>query len=250
MTELLTAENGIAFLTLAALEVVLGIDNVIFIAILAGKLPEQQRNFARQLGLTVAVLSRIALLFSIGWVMKLKEPWLTLLGHAFTGKDLVLLFGGLFLLGKATYEIHHKVQGHHSSHSPQAGKASLGVMLAQVLMIDIVFSLDSVITAVGMCKSLAVMIAAILVSVAVMLAFSGAIVRFVEQHPAIKLLALAFLLLIGVLLVAEAFHQKIDKGYVYFAMAFSLGIELLQMRTEANISKLKQAAGETKTGHA
>lgn len=237
LEQLFTVENGVAFLTLTALEVVLGIDNVIFIAILAGKLPPEKRDFARQVGLTIAVVSRIMLLFGIGWVMKLKEPWLTLLHHEFTGKDLVLLFGGLFLLGKATYEIHHKVQGHHGKPESARGTISLQMLLLQVLMVDLVFSLDSVITAVGMCKSIIVMVAAILVSVAVMLAFSGAIVRFVETYPAIKLLALAFLLLIGVLLVAEGFHQKIDKGYVYFAMAFSLTIELLQMRSERNAAK-------------
>lgn len=234
MLDLFTTENAIAFLTLTSLEIVLGIDNIIFIAILAGKLPPEQRDRARQIGLGLAVISRVALLLAIGWVVKLEEPFLTLLGHAVAGKDLVLMFGGMFLIGKATYEIHHKVQGHSEMPTGAAAAASLGSMLMQVIGIDVVFSLDSVITAVGLCKSIPIMVAAILASVAVMLVFSGPVVRFVEAHPAIKLLALSFLLLIGVLLVAEGFHQKIDKGYVYFAMAFSLGIELLQMRAEKN----------------
>lgn len=234
MQELLTSENLFAFLALASLEIVLGIDNIIFIAILAGKLPPEQRDRGRQLGLLFAVVSRIVLLLGIGWVMKLKEPWLTLLGATFSGKDLVLLGGGLFLLAKATYEIHHRVEGMHAENGSARAPASLLTMVLQVMLIDVVFSLDSVITAVGMSNSLPIMIAAIIVSVAVMLVFSGAIVRFVDQHPTIKLLALAFLLLIGVLLIAEGFHQKIDKNYIYFAMAFSLGIELLQMRAEKN----------------
>uniref|UniRef100_A0A7C2K3D2 TerC family protein n=1 Tax=Schlesneria paludicola TaxID=360056 RepID=A0A7C2K3D2_9PLAN len=234
MAELLTTENAIAFLTLTSLETVLGIDNVIFIAILAGKLPESQRNLARQLGLALAVVSRIVLLLGINWVMKLNDPVVTALSHAFTGKDLVLLLGGLFLLGKSTYEIHHKVAGHAGGHVHGSAGPSLLWMLLQVLAIDVVFSLDSVITAVGMSQSVPIMVAAILTSVAIMLAFSGAVVRFVDRNPAIKLLALSFLLLIGVLLVAESFHYKIPKGYIYFAMAFSLGIELLQMRAEHN----------------
>lgn len=234
MSDLLTTQNLIAFLTLTSLEIVLGIDNVIFIAILAGKLPDTQRNFARQLGLGLAVISRIALLLGIGWVMKLREPLFTLLHHEFTGKDFVLLFGGLFLIAKSTFEIHHKVEAHHVLEQPGRAPASLLTMLLQVMAIDVVFSLDSVITAVGMCQSVPVMIAAILVSVGVMLACSGAVVRFVDRHPGIKLLALSFLLLIGVLLVAESFHHPIPKGYIYFAMAFSLGIELLQMRADHN----------------
>jgi predicted tellurium resistance membrane protein TerC len=235
--ELMTTENLVAFCTLTSLEIVLGIDNVIFIAILAGKLPEHQRDFARQLGLTVAVVSRILLLLCIGWVIMLKEPLFTLVGQQFTGKDLVLIFGGVFLLAKSTYEIHHKVEGMHSSSAGVKAAASLSTMLMQVVLVDLVFSLDSVITAVGMCKSIPVMVAAILVSVVVMLVFSKAIVTFVERHPAIKVLALSFLLLIGFLLVAEGFHHKVPKGYVYFAMAFSLGVELLQMRAEGNARK-------------
>ncbi len=247
--ELLTTENLVAFFTLTSLEIVLGIDNIIFIAILAGKLPPEQRDRARQLGLTVAVVSRILLLLAIGWVIQLKEPWLTVPLQQWTGfwsdlhlsgKDIVLLLGGLFLIGKSTHEIHHKVEGEdgHSGAGAKVVVHSLSGVLFQVMLIDVVFSLDSVITAVGISDTRAVMVAAILASVAVMLYFSKAIVDFVDRHPAIKLLALSFLLLIGVLLVAEAFHHHIPKGYIYFAMAFSLGIELLQMRAKANQSKL------------
>lgn len=238
MAAFFTPENLIAFVTLTSLEIVLGIDNIIFIAILAGKLPEHQRNTARRLGLAVAVISRVLLLLSISWVMKLKEPLFTLIGHEMTGKDLVLLFGGLFLMAKATYEIHHKVElAHHESSQPR-GAPSLGLMLLQVVLIDIVFSLDSVITAVGMSQNIPVMIAAILTAVAVMLIASGPVVTFVDHHPAIKLLALSFLLLIGVLLTAEAFDRHIDKGYIYFAMAFSLGVELLNLRATHNARKM------------
>lgn len=236
--DLFTFDNLVALLTLTSLEVVLGIDNVIFIAILAGRLPESQRDFARKLGLAVAVISRVSLLFAISWVVKLVDPLFTLYEHEVSGKDLILLGGGLFLMFKATKEIHHKVTGDH--HAEQAGgkQATLSSMLAQVIVIDVVFSLDSVITAVGMVQDIRVMIAAVLASVAIMLAFSGPVVRFVDKHPSIKLLALSFLLMIGVLLIAEGFHKHFDKGYVYFAMAFSLAIELLSMRAEANADRL------------
>ncbi len=236
MAEFFTPESLAALLTLTSLEVVLGIDNVVFIAILAGKLPVDQRDKARQLGLLLAVVSRAILVLAIGWVMRLNEPWFTVLETPFSGKDLILILGGLFLLFKATYEIHRKTE--HSN--PDAASASPGLslngVLAQILMVDVVFSLDSVITAVGMTEGLEnplpIMLAAIFISVAVMLVFSKAIVDFIERHPAIKILALSFLLLIGTLLVAEGFHQKIPKGYVYFAMAFSLAVDLLQMRAE------------------
>lgn len=251
MTEILTTENLIAFLTLASLEIVLGIDNIIFIAILASRMEEKQRDRARRFGLMIAVISRILLLLCIGWVMHLKTELFTVLGHAFSGKDLVLLIGGIFLIGKSTMEIHKKVEGEHESLNSGGPKLSMPVMLAEVAAIDMVFSLDSVITAVGMSKSIPVMIAAILASVAVMLLYSGAVVRFVDRYPAIKLLALSFLLLIGVLLVAESFHQEIDKTYIYFAMAFSLSIELLQIRAHRN-ARLKNevASGASDNGTA
>jgi predicted tellurium resistance membrane protein TerC len=234
MMDLFTLEALIALLTLTSLEVVLGIDNVIFIAILAGKLPASQRDTARRLGLSLAVVSRAILVLAIGWVMQLNQPLFTLFSIDFSGKDLILIGGGLFLLGKATYEIHHKVEAATKTESAMPAAISLRTVLMQVLIIDVVFSLDSVITAVGMTEGLKspviIMIGAIVISVIVMLLFSKAIVTFIERHPALKILALAFLLLIGTLLVAEGFHQKIPKGYVYFAMTFSLGVDLLQMR--------------------
>jgi predicted tellurium resistance membrane protein TerC len=234
MSAFLTPEALIALATLTALEVVLGIDNVIFIAILAGKLPESQRDKARLMGLSLAVISRLLLLLAIGWVMQLDEPWVRALGYEFSGKDLILLFGGLFLVVKATYEIHHRIESAEAPHRA-VRVSSLRTVLIQVLLVDVVFSLDSVITAVGMTDDLPrpipIMVTAVLLSVVLMLVFSKAIVTFIERHPALKILALAFLLLIGVLLIAEGFHHKIPKGYVYFAMAFSLGVDLLQMKT-------------------
>jgi len=233
MMEFFSPEAMIALFTLTSLEIVLGIDNVIFIAILAGKLPESQRDYARKFGLTLAVLSRAVLVLAIGFVMQLNQPLFTVFGTGFSGKDLILVLGGLFLLGKATYEIHRKIEHAGDPEMKTSGVTTLKAVLTQVLIVDIVFSLDSVITAVGMTEGLKnpipIMIAAIMISVAVMLVFSRAIVSFIESHPALKILALSFLLLIGTLLVAEGFHQKIPKGYVYFAMAFCLGVELLQM---------------------
>jgi predicted tellurium resistance membrane protein TerC len=242
VSEYLTAESLIALVTLTALEIVLGIDNIIFIAIQAGNLPVAQRERARKLGLLLAVVSRVMLLFAIGWVVQLTHPIGTLLGHQITWKDLVVITGGLFLMRQATVEIHHKVEGQSHEEHGTSRVSTLSAMLVQVTIMDVIFSLDSVITAVGMSKQIPIMIAAVLMSVVVMLVFSGAIVRFVDQNPAIKLLALSFLLLIGVLLVAEGFHQEIDKGYVYFAMSFSLAIELMQMRARHNEWKRQKAA--------
>jgi predicted tellurium resistance membrane protein TerC len=239
LENLLTLQNLIALLTLTGLEVVLGIDNIIFIAILASRLKPEQRDAARYLGITLAVVTRILLLLSITWVMSLEATLFTVYGHAVSGKDLILILGGVFLIGKSTYEIHHRVQGTHDDPATAAGRvyASLFWVVLQIVLVDMVFSLDSVLTAVGLTKAVPIMIAAILASVVVMLAFSGLVVRFVERHPTILILALAFLLLIGVLLVAEGFGQHIDRGYVYFAMAFSLGVELLQMRAEGQAKK-------------
>ncbi len=235
MMEFFSPEAMIALFTLTSLEIVLGIDNVIFIAILAGKLPESQRDYARKFGLTLAVLSRAVLVLAIGFVMQLNQPLFTVFGTGFSGKDLILVLGGLFLLGKATYEIHRKIEHAGDPEMKTSGVTTLKAVLTQVLIVDVVFSLNSVITAVGMTEGLKnpipIMIAAIMISVAVMLVFSKAIVSFIESHPALKILALSFLLLIGTLLVAEGFHQKIPKGYVYFAMAFCLGVELLQMKS-------------------
>lgn len=237
MEDLLTGEALVALLTLTSLEIVLGIDNIIFIAILAGRLPESKRDQARRLGLSLAVVSRILLVLAIGWVIRLKEPWLNMPGHAFSGKDLILLGGGVFLIAKATFEIHHKVTGHpDQAHTSDQSTTTLTKVLLQVLMIDVIFSLDSVITAVGMTEGLKnpipIMVTAIILSVMAMLVFSKSIVTFIERYPAIKILALSFLLLIGSLLVAEGFHHSIPKGYVYFAMAFSFVVETLQMMYE------------------
>jgi predicted tellurium resistance membrane protein TerC len=233
MLELLTqAETWISLATLSAMEIVLGIDNIVFLSILSGKLPRARQPAARRLGLAFALATRLALLLAITWVMGLTAPLFNLLAHAWSGRDLILLAGGLFLLGKATFEIHDKLE---VAHAPEegggaAGGASFGWVIFQIGLLDIVFSLDSVITAVGMAQHLAVMIAAMVLAVGVMLVFAGAIGEFVERHPTMKMLALSFLLLIGVMLVAEAFGKHVDKGYIYFAMAFSFGVELLNLR--------------------
>jgi len=229
MHELFTSANLIAFLTLAALEVVLGIDNIVFISILSNKLPEERRAKARQFGLGLALIGRIVLLLSLSWVMRLTTPLFGLLGHEVSGRDLILLVGGLFLIAKATFEIHERLEG-HGGPGAKPGTASFGSVLAQILVLDLVFSLDSVITAVGMSSVIPVMVAAVVVAILVMLVFAGSISGFIERHPTIKMLALAFLLMIGVMLLIEGFGKHIEKGYVYFAMAFSLTVELLNLR--------------------
>ena len=235
MADLFSPESLAALFTLTSLELVLGIDNLIFIAILCGRLPESDRERARSMGLLLAVVSRILLVLAIGWVMSLTKPLFGVAGHSVTGKDLILILGGLFLVFKATKEIHHKLQQASSESASAMRRATLPAVLAQILMIDVVFSLDSVITAVGMTEGLSrpipIMIAAILLSVGGMLIFSRSIVLFIERHPAVKILALSFLMLIGVLLVAEGFGHHIPKGYIYFAMAFSFFVEMLQLWT-------------------
>ena len=226
--DLLSTAGLISLATLIGLEVVLGIDNVIFIAILAGRLPQAEQAKARRLGIAMAVLSRIGLLLGISWVMRLTEPLLTIGGWPLSGKSLILLGGGLFLIAKSTYEIHDKLEGAELGHRAAKKGALLAVVL-QIMVVDIVFSLDSVITAVGMTPHIPVMIVAVLVAAVIMLAFSGPISTFVHRHPTMKMLALSFLILIGVMLVGEAFGQHIDKGYIYFAMAFSFVVELLNM---------------------
>ena len=218
-------------LTLTVLEVVLGIDNVIFISILAGKLPAAQQNKARTLGLALAMITRIALLFSLTWIMRLTEPLFTVtwFDHEVSGRDLILLGGGMFLIGKATHEIHQKLEG-AEGHASAKVAASFASVITQILLLDIVFSLDSVITAVGMVDQIGVMVTAVIIAVAVMILFSGPVSRFVDRHPTVKMLALAFLLLIGTALVAEGAHQHIPKGYIYFAMAFSVMVEMLNLR--------------------
>ena len=229
MSELFTTENLVALLTLTLLEVVLGIDNVVFISILTGKLPPEQRNRGRSLGLGLAMLMRIGLLFAITWVMRLTEPLLSVFGHQVSGRDLILLGGGLFLIAKATWEIHDKLEGEtHGGKS--ARRVSFAAVIAQIVVLDIVFSLDSVITAVGMASEIAVMVTAVVLAVGVMLVFARPIGDFVERHPTVKMLALSFLILIGVMLIVEAMGEHINRGYVYFAMAFSLAVEILNLR--------------------
>jgi predicted tellurium resistance membrane protein TerC len=223
----------ISLVTLTLLEVVLGIDNIVFISILAGKLPEQQRKKARQLGLTLALGTRILLLCGLAWMVKLTAPLFTVsaLGLELkpSGRDLILFVGGLFLLAKSTREIHEKLEGEEGGKSRRMAPTFASVIV-QILLLDIVFSLDSVITAVGMAQHLAVMIIAVILAVGFMLAFGGYISAFIEKHPTLKVLALSFLLLIGVALVAESFHREIPKGYIYFAMAFSVGVEMLNLK--------------------
>ena len=226
-----SAEDWIALLTLTVLEIVLGIDNVIFISILAGKLKPQQRERARLTGLSLAMLIRIALLFTITWVMGLTSPLFSAFGEEISSRDLILMAGGLFLLAKSTREIHENLEG--AEGDATAAAASFGGVIVQILLLDIVFSLDSVITAVGMANELAIMVAAVVIAVAVMLFSSGVIGAFVEHHPTVKMLALAFLLLIGVSLIAEGLGQHIPKGYIYFAMAFSIFVEMINLRVRA-----------------
>ncbi|WP_254413188.1 TerC family protein [Dyadobacter diqingensis] len=240
MESLFTTDALISLLTLTLLEVVLGIDNIIFITIVAGKLPVSQRKKAQNNGLLIALLLRIALLFGISWVIGLKEDLLTIFGHGLSGRDIILLLGGLFLLYSSTKEIHHKLEG-ETEHIPSAentatGKASLtfGSALVQISLLNIIFSFDSVLTAVGLVKEIPIMILAVILSTFIMIAFAAKIGDFVNNHPSIKILALSFLLMIGTLLVAEAFHYEIPKGYAYFAMAFSFIVELLNMKLDKN----------------
>jgi predicted tellurium resistance membrane protein TerC len=232
MLELISQpESWISFATLAAMEIVLGIDNVVFLTILAGRLPRDEQPKARRLGLAFALLTRIALLLAITWVLGLTRELFSVLGHGVSGRDLILFGGGLFLIAKATFEIHDKLEVQHEEGPPGAkGRASFWIVIVQIGVLDIVFSLDSVITAVGMAQHLAIMVAAVIAAVGVMLVFAGPIGDFVERHPTMKMLALSFLILIGVMLVAEGFGKHIEKGYIYFSMAFALLVELLNMR--------------------
>ena len=246
LAPLLTPESLIALATLTGLEIVLGIDNIVFIAILAGKLPLERQGSARRIGLALAMITRVLLLLLLGWIMGLTADLFTFPifwtadpedVHGISGRDLILLLGGLFLIGKATYEIHDKLEGEHGPTGARV-YSSFSAVIVQIVLIDIVFSLDSVITAVGMVPvdpdakwvGLTIMISAVIIAVGVMLVFAGLIAGFVERHPTVKMLALSFLLLIGTTLVAEGFHLHIPKGYVYFAMAFSLGVEMLNLR--------------------
>jgi predicted tellurium resistance membrane protein TerC len=232
----------IGFFTLTLLEIVLGIDNVVFISILAGKLPANQQERARKLGLTLALITRIMLLLGISWVVGLTRPLFSIFDHPVTGKDLILFIGGLFLIGKSTHEIHDRLEGEEGHASSRVAPRFASVII-QILLLDVVFSLDSVITAVGMVNKVPVMIAAVVIAVGFMLLFSGYISGFISRHPTLKMLALSFLILIGVMLVAESFHREIPKGYIYFAMAFSVGVEILNinLRKKAPPVHLHQA---------
>ncbi len=230
MVELLTDPQAwIAFATLTVLELVLGIDNIIFISILVDKLPKAQHDLARRLGLFMAMFMRIGLLLVLAWVVGLVEPLFTLLGQAISGRDLILILGGLFLVWKSTTEIHGSLEGEEGG-AGTAVKATFAAVIVQIMIIDLVFSLDSIITAVGMVDDVRVMIAAVIASVALMMGFAAPIGRFVSDHPTIKMLALSFLVVVGVVLIAEGFDHHVPKGYVYFAMAFSLGVEMLNIR--------------------
>lgn len=229
-------QSWIAFITLLALEVVLGIDNVIFISILAGKLPIEQQQRARTVGLGLAMFIRIALLFSLAWIIRLTDPLFGILGQEISGRDLILIIGGLFLIGKSTHEIHQKLEG-EEGHSSARVSPSFSSVIIQILLLDIVFSLDSVITAVGMVDNISIMITAVVVAVGFMMLFAGPISAFVDRHPTVKMLALSFLLLIGVTLLAEGFDQHISKGYIYFAMGFSVFVEMLNLRLRGSKPK-------------
>ena len=230
MDQLANPDVWLALLSLTAMEIVLGIDNIVFITILVGRLPAAQRARVRRIGLMGALITRLGLLFTLSWMMKLTAPLLTVLGHELSGRDLILLGGGLFLIGKATLEIHHKLEGGGEGEGGGGKARAAGWVIMQIMVIDLVFSLDSVITAVGMASQLWVMVTAMIVAVGVMLVFANRVGDFVERHPSIKILALSFLILIGVMLTAEGMGRHVSKGYVYFAMGFSLGVEMLNIR--------------------
>jgi len=235
----------IALLTLTAMEIVLGVDNVVFIAILVGRVSADKRERIRRIGIALALVIRIGLLFTLSWLMGLTAPLFSVLGNEISGRDLILIAGGLFLVGKSAHEMHAKLEGPDAEDGTMGTAApAIAAVLAQILVLDVVFSLDSVITAVGMARDLWVMVTAMILSVAVMLVFAGKIGDFVDRHPTLKILALAFLLLIGVMLVGEGFGQHISKGYIYFAMAFALLVELLNMRLRKVHKPLHLHAGE------
>lgn len=228
MDWLTTADGWVALLTLTTLEIVLGIDNIVFISILAGKLPADQQASARRIGLGLALVTRLLLLLSLSWIIQLTTPLFTMFGLGISGRDLILIIGGLFLVAKATYEIHERLEG-EEAHGAAVATVSFGAVIVQILLLDVVFSLDSVITAVGMVDELSIMVAAVIIAVGVMMLSAEAISNFVNHHPTVKMLALAFLLLIGMTLLADGFHHHLPKGYIYAAMAFSVFVEMLNL---------------------
>jgi predicted tellurium resistance membrane protein TerC len=231
---LLSPEIWIAFLTLTALELVLGIDNIIFISILVDKLPRERQEMARRIGLFLAMFMRIGLLLVLSWIVGLTEPVLTLFGYGISGRDMILIAGGLFLIWKSTGEVHQLLEGEEGSESHKVASSFAGV-IAQIIVIDLVFSLDSIITAVGMVSQVGVMIAAVVASVGLMMLFARSIGEFVSSHPTIKMLALSFLVVVGVVLIADGFGHHVPKGYIYFAMAFSVGVEMLNIRMRKKV---------------
>jgi predicted tellurium resistance membrane protein TerC len=240
IAHLFSIENLAALLTLTALEIVLGIDNIVVLAVITGKLNPDVQSRARRIGLALAMLMRIALLLSLSLIMRAQQPLFSVVGHDVSGRDLVLLGGGLFLLWKSVREMHHHVEG--GGETEEAGTTSaksFSAAIAQIVMLDIVFSLDSVITAVGMANNISIMVAAIIIAVLIMMIFADAVSSFVNRHPTIRMLALAFLLLIGVMLLTEGFGKHFNRGYIYFAMAFSLGVEMLNLRARSHLEKRK-----------
>ncbi len=236
-------QGWIALATLTALEIVLGVDNIIFISILSGRLPEGERARARFMGLALALFGRVALLLSLAWIMRLTAPLFVLLGEAISGRDIILIGGGLFLLAKSTHEIHAKLEGEDDHGGRRAGRVTFGSILVQIFLLDLVFSLDSVITAVGMVDQVPIMITAIVLAIFFMMASAAAVSRFIEQHPTVKMLALAFLLMVGVALIAEGLDLHIPRGYIYFAMAFSVFVEMLNLRLRDRRSRPVELRG-------
>ncbi len=230
-------EAWISLATLTALEIVLGIDNIIFISILVGRLPAHQRNFARTTGLALAMIMRLGLLFSIAWVVTLTDPWFTIFNEAISGRDLILIGGGLFLLAKATSEIHNSLEGIEEHHAGKVVVANLGSTLIQIAILDIVFSLDSVITAVGLADHVSIMAIAIIIAVGIMLFAAKPIGEFVDEHPTLKILALSFLIMVGATLIIEGFDVHVPKGYIYFAMAFSVAVEMINLRMRKRMGR-------------